>query len=136
MNRLHSLVIVATLAVILAVSLLGCSGGSSGPEDAVRGALQAMEEMDAEKMATYFTADVRNDVELGMQFTFSLLDEIEITDIEIDVLSRSEDSATVKFTCYVKTTAFEQTEEGPMEKTLEVVKEDGQWRIKEFDMFD
>ena len=65
---------------------LGCGGGSS-PEDTVRGALAAMEAKDAEKMATYFTEDTRDDVEAGMQWAFSLVDEIEISDIKTEVMN-------------------------------------------------
>ena len=87
-------------------------------------------------MAAYFTEDVRGDVQQGMQFAFSLVDEIDISDIEIVVLSESEGLATVRLKCWVKTTAFEKSEEGAMDETLAMVKEDGAWLINNFDMFD
>lgn len=135
MKDRFNVICISAVVVLITASVIGCSGGSD-PEDTVRGALDAMDAMDAEKMASYFTEDVRDDVEVGMQFAFSMIDDMEISDVKIEVLSQSEDDAVVRFECNVKTTAFEQTEEGPTEQTLNLVKEDGRWLISEFDMFD
>jgi hypothetical protein len=136
MKNHFNLMLVIVLVALLIASFIGCGSSGSGPEDAIRGALDAMERLDAEKMATYFAADVRQDVESGMTFAFSLIDDMEISGIEIEVLSQSEDTATVRFESYVKTTSFEQTEEGLMEQTLDLIKENGQWLINEFSIFD
>jgi hypothetical protein len=136
MKNHFNLMLVIVLVAMLIATFIGCGSSGSDPGDAIRGALNAMEELDAERMATYFAEDVRGDVELGMTFAFSLIDDMEISGIEIEILSQSEDAATARFEAYVKTTSFGQTEEGPMEQTLDLVKENGRWLINEFSIFD
>ena len=129
-------VLVLALAALLGSTLLGCGGGGSGPEDTVRGALRAMEAMDAEKMVTYFTEEMSEDVEFGMEVVFALIDEIKISNVETKVLSQTEDEATVEVEFDLETTVFDETEEEHVTEPFNLVKEDGKWLISEFEMSD
>ncbi|MGB2855724.1 MAG: hypothetical protein WBC61_03635 [Dehalococcoidia bacterium] len=129
-------VLVLALAALLGSTLLGCGGGGAGPEDTVRGALEAMEAMDAEKMVTYFTEEMSEDVEFGMEVVFALIDEIKISNVETKVLSQTEDEATVEVEFDLETTVFDETEEEHLTETYDLVKEDGKWLISEFEMSD
>ena len=129
-------VLVLALAALLGSTLLGCGGGGAGPEDTVRGALEAMEAMDAEEMATYFTEEMSEDVEFGMEVVFALIDEIKISNVETKVLSQTEDEATVEVEFDLETTVFDETEEEHVTEPFNLVKEDGKWLISEFEMSD
>lgn len=125
--------LLAVLAVMLLLggSLAACGGGGSGPEDTVRGALKAMEDLDGEKMASYFVEDMREELEAGMEFSFAMIDEIRISNLETRVVSESGDSATVEMEFDFEVTAFGETETEHMEDTAELVKVDGKWLIRD-----
>jgi uncharacterized protein YprB with RNaseH-like and TPR domain len=129
-------VLVLALAALLGSTLLGCGGGGSGPEDTVRGALRAMEAMDAEEMGTYFTEELREEVEFSMELAFVFIDEIKISNVKTKVLSQTEDEATVEADFDIETTGFDETEEEHVTESFNLVKEDGKWLISEFDMSD
>ncbi len=128
-------VLVLALVAVLVPSLIGCGGGS-GPEDAVRGVMNAMAAMDAEKMATYFTEEMSEDVEFGMEFAFTLVDDIKISNLKTTLVSQTGDEATVAFEFDLETEAFGETDKEHVDDTLYLVKESGKWLISEFDMFD
>lgn len=117
--------------LLLGGSLAACGGGGSGPEDTVRGALKAMEDLDGEKMASYFVEDMREELEAGMEFSFAMIDEIRISNLETRVVSESGDSATVEMEFDFEVTAFGETETEHMEDTAELVKVDGKWLIRD-----
>lgn len=125
--------LLAVLAVMLLLggSLAACGGGGSGPEDTVRGALKAMEDLDGEKMASYFVEDMREELEAGMEFSFAMIDEIRISNLETRVVSESGDSATVEMEFDFEVTAFGETETEHMEDTADLVKVDGKWLIRD-----
>ena len=126
--------LLAVLAVVLLLggSIAACGGGSeSSPEDTVRGALQAMEDLDAKKMASYFVEDVREQIEEGMGYAFGLIDEVSIYNIETRVVSESEDRATVEMAFDGDVTVFGQTETEHTEDTVSLVKVNGKWLIGE-----
>ena len=129
-------VLVLALAALLGSTLLGCGGGGASPEDTVQDALKAMEAMDAEEMATYFTEELREDVEFGMELAFVFIDEIKISNLKTKVLSQTEDEATVEADFDVETTVFDETEEEHVTEPFNLVKEDGKWLISEFEMSD
>jgi len=95
-----------------------------------------MEAMDAEKMVTYFTEEMSEDVEFGMEVVFALIDEIKISNVETKVLSQTEDEATVEVEFDLETTVFDETEEEHVTEPFNLVKEDGKWLISEFEMSD
>jgi len=130
--------LLAVLAVMLLLggSLAACGGGGSGPEDAVRGALKAMEDLDGEKMASYFVEDMREDLEDGMEFFFAMIEEIRISNIETRLVSESGDSATVDMEFDFEVTAFDETETEHMEDTSELVKVNGKWLIHDENFFE
>jgi hypothetical protein len=102
----------------------------------VRGALGAMEAMDAEEMATYFTEELREEVEFGMEVFFVFIDEIKISNVKTKVLSQTENEATVEVEFDLETTGFDETEEEHITEPYNLVKEDGKWLISEFEMSD
>jgi hypothetical protein len=127
-------VLVLGLVALLVSSLIGCSGGS-GPEDTVKNAFKAMAAMDAEKMATYFTEELREDIELGMEFAFAMVDKIKISNLKTTVSSQTDDEATVEFEFDLETTAFDETEKEHVEDSIDLVKENGKWLISEFESY-
>ena len=102
----------------------------------MRGPLEAMEAMDAEEMAAYFTEELREEVEFGMEVAFVFIDETEISNVKTKVLSQTEDEATVEADFDVETTGFDETEEEHITEPFDLVKEDGKWLISEFEMSD
>jgi hypothetical protein len=119
------------LAVLLGGALAGCGGGGAGPEDTVRGALQAMEDLDAEKMASYFVEDARQDIEEGMQFVFEMIDELKLYNVKTRVVSQSGDSATVEMEFDGDITVFGEEESEHTKDTIDLVKVGGKWLIEE-----
>ena len=95
-----------------------------------------MDAMDAEEMATYFTEELREDIEFGMELAFALIDEIKISNMKTKVLSQTEDEATVEVEFDLETTVFDEPEEEHVAESFDLVKEDGEWLISEFEMFD
>lgn len=131
------LVAVLVLAVVLVSAVFGCGGGSdSGPEKAVRGALKALEEMDAEKLSTYFTAESREDLIVGMDLAFALIDEFKIFNVVTKVVSQTEDRATVEGEWDIEITEIDETEKDHVVQPIELVKVDGEWLIDELSLFE
>jgi hypothetical protein len=121
------------LAILAVMLLLGGSvaacGGGAGPEDTVRGALKAMEDLDGEKMASYFVEDMREEIEDGMGFFFSMIDEIRISNLETGLVSESGDSATVEMAFDFEVAAFGETQTEHMDDMAELVKVNGKWLL-------
>jgi len=126
MKSWFRVLLVLALVVFAGGVFVGCGG--SGPEATVRAAFDAMENKDAEKLGSYFTEDVREEVEMWAEIIFDIAD-IEISNLETKVISQSDDEATVKVEYDYEITAFGQTEEDHQSTDIEMVKEDGKWLI-------
>ena len=124
-------ILILSLVALVGVSLIGCGGGESGPEGAVRGMFKAMEAKDAEKMGEYFAEDVREDVVAMMEFSFALIDSIKISNLKLTVASQTENTATVDFEYDYEIEAFDETDKSHESDTIDLVKVDGKWLISE-----
>lgn len=119
----------AVALVTLTVMAVGGCGGSSSPEATVKGAFVAVQEMDAEKLGSYFTEDIREEVVAGADLAFSLIDKIEISNLKVKTVSQTEDAATVETEYDYKVTLFGQSNTDHRSNILELVKVDGKWLI-------
>jgi len=122
--------LVVALVVLLGPTLLGCGGGA-GPEATVRDCLKAMEAKDAEKMASYFVADMRDEMLAQMEMTFEMVDEIKISNMKTEVVSQEGDRATVELEFDMEMTIQGQTSEQHMKETTELERVGGKWLITE-----
>ncbi len=123
--------IVLALAALLGCSLLACGGGGSGPEAAVEGALEAFGNMDAEKTASYFPEDEREEVIAGLEFAFELVDDMNVSNIKTSIVSQTETTATVEANWRIEATFFGETESDDVEDTMRLEKVGGEWLIVE-----
>ena len=116
------LALVATAGGVLA----GCGG--PGPEATVRAAFEAMENKDAEELGSYFTEDVKDEVAAWAEIIFDIAD-IDISNLETEVTSQTDDEATVGVEYDYELTVFGQTNEDHQSQDVDLVKEDGKWLI-------
>ncbi len=108
MKSWFKVVLVLSLMALIGLTLAGCGGGSS-PEATVQGAFKAMAAKDAEKLGSYFTEDIREQVVSDADLAFTLLDKIDISNLKIEKVSQTEDAATLKLDYDYQVTAFGQT---------------------------
>jgi hypothetical protein len=109
------------------------------PTKPVRDLFDAFADLDAERAANTVCKEYRDGIKSGLEFSFGFLElagdevEIEIVGLELEVRSKQDDEATVVATSgTLKLTMGEQVQEeeiGGTEETIQVVKEDGKWRI-------
>ena len=130
-------VLVLLLVALLGSSLTagGCDSGP-GPEGVVREALAAMDDMDAEKMAAYFTEDTREELIQSVSMFFATIDEMEIYNLDTAVVSQTEDRATVNGEWDIDVTRSEVTESDHMVQTVELVKVGGAWLISNLSLLE
>jgi hypothetical protein len=95
MKGWFKVVLVLTLVALLGGVVIGCSGGGSGPEATVKDVFKAMAAKNADKVGSYCTEDIREDVVSTMKFTFALVDSIKITNLKTTVASQTDDTATI-----------------------------------------
>ena len=124
-------VLVLALVALIGGVLIGCGGGASGPEATVRGAFKAMQAKDAEKMASYFTEDITQEMVDEMQATFDIFDSIKITNLKMTVTSQTEDAATIDAEWDFEVKAFGETNQEHQSDTIDLVKVNGKWLITE-----
>jgi hypothetical protein len=128
----------STLLVLAALALaspFGCSCGG-GLVATGQGVIEAIESQDAEKAAAYFVGEIREDVTSAFEVVFAIVDEIRIYDIEWEVLSETEDTATVEVGCDWEATAFDETRSGYARESVDLVSVDGEWLITDFTPFE
>ncbi len=131
MKGWFKVVLVLTLVALVGGVVIGCSGGGSGPEATVKGMFKAMEAKDADKIGSYCTADIREDVVTTMEFTFALVDSIKITNLKTSVASQTDDTATVDAEWDFEIKVFGETSEEHQSDSMDLVKVDGKWLINE-----
>lgn len=131
MKGWFKVVLVLTLVALVGGVVIGCSGGGSGPEAAVRGMFKAMEEKNAEKVGSYCTEDIRADVISTMEISFALVDSIKITNLKTAVASQTDDTATVDAEWDFELKAFGETSKEHQSDSIDLVKVDGKWLINE-----
>jgi len=124
-------VLVLSLVALVGGVVIGCSGGGSGPEATVQGMFNAMAAKNADKVGSYCTEDIREDVVSTMESAFTFVDSIKITNLKTSVASQTEDTATVDFEYDIEIKAFGETNKDHQSDTIDLVKVDGKWLISE-----
>lgn len=131
MKGWFKVVLVLTLVALVGSVVIGCSGGGSGPEATVKGMFKAMEAKDADKVGSYCTEDIREDVVSTMEFTFTLADSIKITNLKTTVASQTDDTATIDAEWDFEIEVFGETSKEHESDSIDLVKVDGKWLIDE-----
>jgi hypothetical protein len=122
-------VLVLSLVALVSGVLIGCSSGGSGPEATVQGMFKAMAAKNADKVGSYCTEDIREDVVSTMKISFAILDSIKITNLKTTVASQTEDTATVDAEYDLEMKAFGENNKDHQSDTIDLVKVDGKWLI-------
>lgn len=118
-------VLVAVLAP-LAASALGLTAGcgGDGPDDAVTGFADAVAEGDYDAACNYLSAEIQAAAEdeggcsEGLEVALTDEDVSQAESLEAEVIEETDDTATV-----------ESSTEGEAPEEVELVKEDGEWKI-------
>jgi len=131
MKGWFKVVLVLALVALVGGVVIGCSGGGSGPEATVKGMFKAMEAKNAEKVGSYCTEDIREDVVSTMEFSFALVDSIKITNLKTTVASQTEDTATIDAEWDFEIKVFGETSKEHQSDSMDLVKVDGKWLINE-----
>ena len=131
MKGWFKVVLVLTLVALVGGVLIGCSGGGSGPEATVQGMFKAMAAKNADKVGSYCTEDIREDVVSTLKFSFALVDSIKITNLKTSVASQTDDAATVDAEWDFEIKAFGETSKEHQSDTIDLVKVDGKWLVNE-----
>ena len=131
MKGWFKVVLVLTLVALVGGVLIGCSGGGSGPEATVQGMFKAMAAKNADKVGSYCTEDIREDVVSTLKFSFALVDSIKITNLKTSVASQTDDTATVDAEWDFEIKAFGETSKEHHSDTIDLVKVDGKWLVNE-----
>jgi hypothetical protein len=122
-------VLVLSLVALVSGVLIGCSSGGSGPEATVQGMFKAMAAKNADKVGSYCTEDIREDVVATMEASFAILDSIKITNLKTTVASQTDDTAIVDAEWDFEIKAFGETNKDHQSDTIDLVKVDGKWLI-------
>ncbi|MCX5995948.1 MAG: nuclear transport factor 2 family protein [Chloroflexi bacterium] len=122
-------VLVLSLVALVSGVLIGCSSGGSGPEATVQGMFKAMAAKNADKVGSYCTEDIREDVVSTMEASFAILDSIKITNLKTTVASQTDDTAIVDAEWDFEIKAFGETNKDHQSDTIDLVKVDGKWLI-------
>jgi len=129
MKGWFKVVLVLTLVALVGGVVIGCSGGGSGPEATVKSMFNAMAAKNADKVGSYCTEDIREDVVSTMKVTFALIDSIKITNLKTTVASQTDDTAIVDAEYDLEMKAFGETNKDHHSDTIDLVKVDGKWLI-------
>jgi len=128
----------ALILGLIALSVLspfgcGCATGIGG-----RGleTLRAIEAQDAERAAACFIPEIRDDVTFSLEVVFAVVDEIRISNVTWQVLSETEDTATVEVGIDWEASGAGQTRSGHAQEPIDLEKVDGEWLINDFGPFE
>jgi len=129
-----------TISAVMAAALLmalasGCWVGSS-PEKTVSGALAAMEDLNVERMASFFTEEARPYVVSGMGYALERIDEIRVSSLETRVVSETADSASVEAEYDLETVSSGRTRTVHVIKTVPLVDVGGNWLISDLSLIE
>ncbi len=127
----------AALILVLAVIVLSWLFGRGGGLVATGlGVVEAIEAQDAARGATYFIEEVREEATLSMDLVFAIVDNIELSNVEWEVLYETEDRASVEVGIDWEATAFGETRSGHVNEAIDLVNVDGEWLISDFSPFE
>lgn len=123
------------IILMLVVLTIGCgSGKGASPEGTVNSLLDAWEDIDADKMLDYVvpenvTEEMRQEMEEGIETWKEMDASLSITNRDISVVSRTEDSATVSVSFDVKVRAQGETQTERFDETWTLLKRDDKWLL-------
>ncbi|UCC60084.1 MAG: nuclear transport factor 2 family protein [Dehalococcoidia bacterium] len=123
------------LAVIVISWPFGC-GCVDGILATGKGAIEAMEAQDAERFASYFIEDLREEVILAMEAIFAVVDDIKLSNIEWEIIAETADEATVDIGLDWEVTALGETHAGHAREPIDLEKVNGAWLINDFTPFE
>ena len=124
-------IVILALVALLGCSLFACGGGASGPEAAVEGVLKAFGAEDAEKVASYFPEDEREEVIAMLEFSFGFVENLKVSNIETRLVSETGNTATVDAEWDITGTILGEEDTDHVEDTMKLEKIDGKWLIVE-----
>ncbi len=129
------LVLILGLVASSALAPFGCACGG---ELAAAGleTIEAIVDQDAERVASHFVEEIREDVTFSMEVVFALVDEIRILNAEWLVLSETEDTAAVEVGIDWEATGLGQTRSGRAEELVDLERVRGEWLISDFGPFE
>jgi len=132
MRRSAILVPVVCVLVII-IATMGCGGGGQqqlGAEEVARAYLRAYVAMDAEAVAENFSSDQRDEVKTGAEYAFAQIDRIAVSNLKTDLVSESENGATVQTNYDWEITMSGQTDSGHQREIIDLIKENNRWVVK------
>jgi len=129
-----------TIPVLMAAALLmglasGCWADSS-PEKTVSDALAAMEDLNVERMASFFTEETRPYVVSGMSYALERIDGIRVSSLETRVVSETADSASVEAEYDLETVSSGRTRSVHVIKTVPLLDVAGKWLISDLSLIE
>ena len=131
MKGWFKVVLVLTLVALVGGVVIGCGGGGSGPEATVKDMFNAIAAKNADKVGSYCTEDFREDTVSAMEFFFSMVDSIKITNMKTSVASQTDDTATVDMEYDMEVKVSGETEKSHESDSIYLIKMDGKWLISE-----
>ena len=128
------LVLVLGLIAFSALSPFGC-GCASGIEGRGLETIRAIEAQDAERAAACFIPEIRDEATFSFEVVFAVVDEIKISNVTWQVLSETDDTATVDIGIDWEASGLGQTRSGHAQEPIDLVKVGGEWLINDFAPF-
>ncbi|MFC2000282.1 hypothetical protein ACFLXE_05945 [Chloroflexota bacterium] len=136
MKNLARAGVILTLILMLLIVAIGCksSVALATPEETVTSYLDATEDLDVGRMmdcvGVNVSAEERRQAEEAFKMMKDMGMSISITNRSINVVSQTEDSATVFVSAETRATFGGETETESMNETFTLVKRDGKWLLE------
>ena len=128
-------VLILALVMMVVSWPFACSCGG-GLVATGQGVVEAIEALDAQRVATYFIEDIREEVTSSMELVFAIVDSVRLYNVEWEVLSQTEERATVEIGVDWEATAFDETRSGRATESMDLMNVDGEWLISDFSPFE
>ena len=122
--------------VAVAVSCSNAESSTNTPEGTVNIMLDAMEDMNVSKMMECMDVSVSSEERDQIEGLFEMMKEMgmrfSITNRNIEVMTQTENTATVSVQCDLTASLMGQTQTQSMDENFELVKVDGKWLLTGF----
>jgi len=138
MRKKSAILLLFVLLLSTVAVAVSCDSAESNttPTGTVNTLLDAFEDLDFNKMMECMDVSMTGEGGAQVEETFKMMKEmgmsISITNRNINVISETEDSATVSVKCDMKATLMGQTQTQNMDQNFDLVKVDGRWLLTEF----
>ncbi len=134
-KRCGWLVLILGLVASSALAPFGCACGG-GLAVAGLETIEAIVAQDAERVASHFVEEIREEFTFSLEVVFALVDEIRIFNASWLVLSETEDTAVVEVGIDWEATGLGQTRSGRAEERVDLERVNGEWLISDFGPFE